>query len=112
MKTGESYKSAYVKDAGDLKRPAGLVKDVPPKVLAALLGEVSISVVDRPASDNGCDPGEPYQEVVLSYVTLEKTYDHKTGTVDGKPKRSDLDIGGFWVIKSTGEIERMRICTE
>jgi hypothetical protein len=112
MKGGGRYKGAYVKDAGELKNPTSALRGIPPKVIAALLGEVSISVVDKPAADNGCEPGEPYQEVSLSYVTLEKTFNDKTGAVDGKPQRSDLDIGGFWIMKSTGEIERMRICTE
>ena len=112
MKTGGRYKGAYVKDAGALKNPTSALKGLPPKVIAALLGEVSIAVADKPAAKNGCEPGEPYQEVTLSYVTLERTLNDTTGEVDGKPKRASLDVGGFWIMKSTGEIERMRICAE
>jgi hypothetical protein len=113
LNTGGRYKGAYVKDAGDLRLPLAVSKNVPLKALAALLGELSISVKDIAGKeDSPCEPQEPYQEITLSFVTLDKTFDEKTGNVDGKPRREELDIGGFWIIKSTGEILRMRICTE
>jgi hypothetical protein len=48
----------------------------------------------------------------MSIVTLDRTYNEKTETDGVKPRRVNLDIGGFWVIKRTGEIERMRVCAE
>ncbi len=50
--------------------------------------------------------------MTVSVATLDRTYNDKTNTDGTKARRLELDIGGFWVIKSTGEIERMRICTE
>jgi hypothetical protein len=112
LKAIKTYKAAYVKDAGALRLPPTLVKSVPPKVLAALLGELSIAVTDKPGGGNPCEPQEPYQDVSISVVTLDRTYNDKTGTDGARPRRHDLDIGGFWVIKRTGEIERMRVCAE
>jgi hypothetical protein len=108
----KAYKAAYVKDAGDLRLAPAFAKSVPPKVLAALLGELSIVVKDEPGGKNPCEPQEPYQDVSLSVVMVDHTYDDKTQTEGFKPRRTNLDIGGFWVIKRTGEIERMRVCAE
>jgi hypothetical protein len=112
LKATKGYKGAYVKDGGTLRLPPSLVKSVSPKVLAGLLGELSITATDRPGGSNPCEPQEPYQDVSLSVVTLDRTYNEKTETDGVKPRRVNLDIGGFWVIKRTGEIERMRVCTE
>jgi hypothetical protein len=112
LKATKGYKGAYLKDAGTLRLPPALAKSVSPKVLAALLGELSISTTDMPGGSNPCEPQEPYQDVSVSIVTLDRSYNDKTG-IDGlKPRRVNLDIGGFWVIKRTGEIERMRVCAE
>jgi hypothetical protein len=102
LKTIKTYKNAYVKDAGDLRVAPAFAKSVPPKVLTALLGELSVVVKDEPGGTNPCEPQEPYQDVSLSVVTTD----------GDKPRRVDLDVGGFWVIKRTGAIERMRACTE
>src|SRR5262249_41880750 len=112
LKAIETFKTAYVKDAGTLRVAAGLAKSVPPKVLTALLGELSVVVTENPGGANPCEPQEPYQDVSLSVVTLDRTYDAKTETEGVKPRRREIDIGGFRVIKRTGEVERMRICTE
>jgi hypothetical protein len=112
LKTTKTYKTAYVKEAGTLRLAAVLGTSAPPKVLAALLGELSVVVTDKPGGTNPCEPQEPYQDVALSVVTLDRTYDAKTSEEGFKARRTDLDIGGFWVIKRTGEIERMRVCTE
>jgi hypothetical protein len=92
--------------------PPTLVKSIPPNVLAALLGELSITATDMPGGGNPCEPQEPYQDVSISVMTLDRTYNEKTETDGVKPRRVNLDIGGFWVIKRTGEIERMRVCAE
>jgi hypothetical protein len=112
LKAIKTYKTAYLKDAGTLRLGPAFAKSVPPKVLAALLGELSIVVTDRPGANNPCEPQEPYQDVSVSVVTIDRTYDEKTETDGFKPRRAELDIGGFRVIKRTGEIERMRICAE
>jgi hypothetical protein len=105
-------RSAYVKDAGALRLPAALTRSVPPALLAALLGELSIKVKDRPGGENPCEPDEPYQELLVSIVTEEHTYDQKTGKDGTKPSRVTLDLGSFSLIKRTGEVQRMRICLE
>jgi len=112
LKAIKTYKAAYVKDAGKLRLGPVVAKSVSPKVLAALLGELSVVVTDRPGGGNPCEPQEPYQEVSVSVVTVDRTYDDKAGIEGFKPRRLELDIGGFWVIKRTGEIDRMRICAE
>jgi hypothetical protein len=112
LKVIKTYKTAYVKDAGTLRVPTAFAKSVPPKVLAALLGELSVVVTDRPGGANPCEPQEPFQEVEVSVVSLERT-GHPDTEVEGfKARRVNLDIGGFRVIKRTGEIERMRLCAE
>jgi hypothetical protein len=108
----KTYKSAYVKEGGTVRIPPALANSIPPKVLAALLGELSVVVTDRPGATNPCEPQEPYQEVTLSVVTLDRTIDPKTDADGFKARRVALEIGGFSVIKRTGEVERMRICAE
>lgn len=112
LKVIKTYKTAYVKDAGTLRVPLTVARSVQPKVLAALLGELSVVVTDRPRGTNPCEPQEPYQEVSVSVVSLDRTANPKSDLEGFKARRVDLDIGGFWVIKRTGEIERMRLCAE
>jgi len=112
LKAIKTYKTAYVKDAGVLRIAPALGHWASPKVLAALLGELSVVVSEKPGGTDPCEPQEPYQEVALTIVTLDHGIDPKTEADTFKPRRVDLDIGGFWIIKRTGEIERMRICAE
>jgi len=112
LKAIKTYKAAYVKEGGTVRIAPALANSVSPKVLSALLGELSVVVTDRPGATNPCEPQEPYQEVSLSVVTLDRTVDPKTDADGFKPRRVNLDIGGFRVIKRTGEFERMRICAE
>jgi hypothetical protein len=112
LNKSKTYRAAYVKEAGTLRLPPTVAKSVPPKVLAALLGELSIAVTDKPGGSNPCEPQEPYQDVTVSVATLDRTYNDKTSAEGFKPRRLEIDLGGFWVIKSTGEIERMRLCAE
>jgi hypothetical protein len=112
LKANKAYKAAYVKDAGVLRLPPTLTNAVPPKVLAALLGELSVMVTDRPGGANPCEPQEPYQDVSVSVVTLDRKYNETTETEGVTPRRLKLDLGGFWIIKRTGEVERMRVCAE
>jgi hypothetical protein len=112
LKAIKTYKAAYVKDAGTLRVAPAFAKSIPPKVLTALLGELSVVVTEKRGGSNPCEPQEPYQDVSLSVATVDRTYDEKTETDGFKPRRLAVDIGGFWVIKRTGEIERMRVCAE
>jgi hypothetical protein len=112
LKAIKTYKTAYVKDAGALRVAPALARSVPPKILTALLGELSVEVTDRAGGSNPCEPQEPYQSVSVSVVTVDRTYSKAKDTEGFKPRRVDLDIGGFWVIKRTGEVERMRVCAE
>jgi len=112
LKAIKTYKAAYVKDAGALRVAPVLARSVPPKILTALLGELSVEVTDRPGGTNPCEPQEPYQSVSVSAVTVDRTYNKAKDAEGFKARRIDLDIGGFWVIKRTGEVERMRVCAE
>jgi hypothetical protein len=38
--------------------------------------------------------------------------DAKSDKAGFRPQWVDIGLGGFWIIKRTGEIERMRIYTE
>ena len=54
----------------------------------------------------------PYKQISLSYVTVARDYDENNDRVIKKPDEIDLDVGAFREIKSSGEVDRMRICTE
>jgi hypothetical protein len=69
-------------------------------------------VTDRPGGTNPCEPQKAYQDAEVSVVSLDRTAAPKTEADEFKPRRVNLDIGGFWVIKRTGEIQRMRLCAE
>jgi len=107
-----SYPGAYVKDAGTLQLPANLAGAVSPSVVAALLGELSITTQDMPGGANPCEPQEPYQRVSVTRVTLDRAPDPMADPGGTTPRRVEIDLGGFWVLKRTGEIDRMRICLE
>jgi hypothetical protein len=111
LKKSKKYKSAYVRDGGVL-RLVGDALGMPSKVLAALLGELSVDIKDMPGGANPCEPGEPYQDISLSFMTLDRTRNPISEAEGFKPRRAAIDIGGFWIIKRTGEIERMRVCAE
>lgn len=112
LKKIETYRAAYVKNAGTLQLNANLAHSVSPEVLVALLGELSITVKDMPGGGNPCEPNEPYQDVSISVVTLDRTGSLDSEKEGFEPRRVRLDIGALRVIKRTGEIERMRLCAE
>jgi hypothetical protein len=64
------------------------------------------------ASDRWCWLTDRDVLEIPRLVTLDRTYNDQTQTDGVKARRVNLDIGGFWVIKRTGEIERMRVCAE
>ncbi len=109
---GSSYEHAYVKDGGNSRLPTSLTNGVPPALVAALLGEISIEIEEHAGGANPCEPQEPYQSVALSYAGVVRRYDATTDQYPIVASRVPIDIGSFWVIKRTGEIDRMRACFE
>lgn len=109
LPAGGMYREAYVKDAGKLQLSAALAGNTPSGVLAALLGELTVTLEERPGGEHPCEPEEPYLEATLSYVSVSR------GGEDGRTLESvvkPLDIGQLAIIKRTGEVQRMRICLE
>ena len=102
---------AYAKDAGAPLVPM-LGGNLDGPVVAALLGELSVDVSRHPGARNPCEPQEPYRELTLTWAGIEPGVDPSTGARVMNPKRQVVPFGGFWVIESTGAIERMRVCLE
>jgi hypothetical protein len=78
-------------------------------VFTALLGELTVDVEDRPGSTSPCEPQEPYQRVEVGVVGLGLAKGEE-GALEAVPQ--PLPLGGFFVIKRTGEVQRLRICVE
>ena len=113
LRQSGSFKEIYVRDVGKLRLPLNLGSpDATPAILAALLGELAVEVTDHPGSMNPCEPQEPYQAITLSHVRLNRRWNAAAEKEVIEPIRQTIDLGGFWVLKSTGEIQRMRICAE
>lgn len=113
LQSYSNFKSSYVRDAGNLNIEIKIGnKAINPQVLAALLGELRIDVTENAGGSNPCEPQGPYSSISLSYVTAERGIDEKKNKETEQPKDVKLEIGGFWQMKDTGEIGRMRICTE
>lgn len=110
LQSSTSHRGAFVKDAGKLNL-AGLTPSGPlTAVVQALIGEIQVRLVEQPGGSNPCEPQEPYLDVELTIMTAEgRPTSHG---VDAAPKPRTLDLDGFWIIKRTGEIDRMRICLE
>ncbi len=113
LRSGGGYPGVYLKDAGKPRLGGNLGSaSLRPQLLAALLGELSVEVTDRPGGENPCEPQEPYQEVQISFIDLTRTMDASSNTVREATQRRDVDAAAFWIIKRTGEIDRMRACFE
>jgi len=110
---GGRYPGSYVKNAGKTNITVKLGnKNLSPQMLTALFGEISIHVSEEKGAENPCQPQEPYYDIAITHVGLARKYNQKTEQEYREPVRKDIDMGGFWQIKSTGEISRMRICAE
>lgn len=110
---GGRYPGSYVKNAGTINIEVKTGnKALSPQMVAALLGEIRIDIQDENGGSHPCEPQEPYKQLSLSYVTIERKLDEKKDQVLYKPAEVELEVGAFREIKSTGEIERMRICAE
>ncbi len=111
--SGGDYSGAYVKDAGKPRLGGNLgSSSLRPQLLAALLGELSVDVKDHPGGGNPCEPPEAYQEVQISFVDLTRTVEDSSNKAREGTQRRVVDVGAFWIIKRTGEIDRMRQCFE
>ena len=107
------HTDAYIKDAGSpLALPALGSPALDARLMAALLGELSVEVTRHRGAGNPCEPQEPYRAVTLSWTTVGRTYDPATGEIGRAAERQAIDIGGFWILESSGEIDRMRVCME
>jgi len=110
---GGKYPESYVKNAGAINIEVKIGnRALTPQMLAALLGEIRINVKESAGASNPCEPQEPYKELSLSYVTIERGDGGRTNQPLFKPKEVELEVGAFWEIKSTGQIDRMRVCAE
>lgn len=110
---GGGYRGSYVKNAETINIQVKIGdKALSPQMLAAIFGELKIDVTEHKGGSNPCEPQEPYKALSFSYVTIVRDYDEKKGTVLFHPRDVPVDIGAFREIKSTGEIDRMRICAE
>ena len=107
------YPGSYVKNAGSITIQVNLGnKALSPQMIAALLGELRIDVLESKGGSHPCEPQEPYKQISLSFVSIARDYDKKNDKVIKKPDEVELEIGAFREIKSTGEVDRMRICSE
>jgi hypothetical protein len=98
---------AYVKDAGAIRIGALFGGSSTPAIAAALLGELQVTLTERPGGADGCEPQEPYVQVQLSVMSLLATEDRKV-----KGVHRNIDLGSVTVIKRAGEIRHMRLCLE
>jgi len=108
LKGGENYKSAYIKNAGELiisEKISGT--NIKPVIIAAMLGEIKIEIKKHRGGNGACVPQEPYNEIELSFISLNRSMSGKFTSVKRR-----VNIGGFWQIIRTGQIERMRVCAE
>ena len=112
MKSGK-YRGSYVKNAEMINIQVKIGnKALSPQMLAAILGELRIEVTEHKGSSNPCEPQEPYKGLSFSYVTIARGYDEKKEELLFSPQDVPIEVGAFWEIKSTGEINRMRVCAE
>jgi hypothetical protein len=103
---------AHVREGGECRLPLHLGGGtVPRAVFTALLGELTVAVQDRPGSTSPCEPQEPYQRVDVGIMNLGPTKTEGDAATL-KAIEVPLPLGGFFVIKRTGEIQRLRICME
>lgn len=113
LRKGGMYPGSYVRNAGSINIAINVGnKALSPQMLAALLGELRIDISENKGGSNPCEPQEPYKLISLSYVTVARGYDEKKDKETYQPKDVELDVGAFWEIKKSGEVDRMRICTE
>lgn len=112
MESGK-YRGSYVKNAETINIQVKTGnRAISPQMIAAILGEFRIDVIEHKGGSNPCEPQEPYKGLTFSYVTLARGYDEKKDKLSFNPQDIPIEVGAFWEIKSTGEIDRMRTCAE
>lgn len=110
---GGRYPGSYVKNAGTITIEVKIGnKAISPQMIAALLGEIRIEVREDKGGEHPCEPQEPYKDLTLSHVTIERAFDEKKDQTIFKAQEVELEVGAFREIKRTGQIERMRVCAE
>jgi hypothetical protein len=109
---GGGYPGAYLGNAGEIQLPAGLNDEVPPAMIAALLGELGFEVEARPGGENPCEPQQPYHRVELAWLSPSRVIDPQANEVIRSVRRRQVPFGGFWWIDATGSVEHMRTCSE
>jgi hypothetical protein len=107
LQSDKRYPGAYVKDAGEIRISALFGGKSTPAIAAALLGELHVTLTEHPGGANPCVPQDPYVDVQLSFMSLERNAD---GT--GQAVLRKIDLGSLTIIKRTGEIQHMRVCWE
>lgn len=105
---------AYVRVSdGPSAALTALADELPSAVMAAVLGEIRIVLLDREGAQNPCAPQEPYQEIQLWHSTPKREWggeDLTESKVRAIP--TEINVGGFWYIPRTGSIDQIRICGE
>lgn len=113
LKRMDRYKDSYVKNAGTINISVRTGnKEISPHIIAALLGEIRVDINNEKGASNPCEPQEPYSYVSLSFYTIKRDWDKKKEEILRIPDEITIDMGATRVIKSTGAVERMRICAE
>jgi|TARA_B100001971_G_scaffold167822_1_gene159066 hypothetical protein len=109
---GGRYKDSYIKNAGNVDLKAGLnAAGIHPALLVSLLGELNILQTQEKGARHPCEPQEAYSRTEIRFYSVKRGWYDEEG-LPFKPEKKHVDIGGFWVIKNSGEIDRMRICAE
>ena len=103
----KGYPGAYMKDAGSIRITTLFGRNSPPVIAAALLGELSVTLIEKGGGGNPCEPQEPYVDIQLSFVSVEPM-----GNGNTEPVRREIDFGSLTLINRTGEIQHMRVCLE
>ena len=115
----ESYFGSYIKDAGKLQiketheMKSNLGNNIPVALLQAIMfGEIGFDIKEEKGAANPCEPQEPYIIISPKKHKIEGSVDENTGKVTYKPIEETLNIGPFFYIKRTGEIDVLRGCSE
>ncbi len=112
LQTYLGYPDAYLRNAGEIRLPAGLSDEVPPAMIAALLGELRFGVEAHPGAENPCEPQQPYHRVELEWLAPGRGFDPQTDEAILTVGLRKVPFGGFWWIDATGVVQHMRACLE
>ena len=113
-KYGAWSAARVVSGGGPSNHLKAIAGDVPPEVVAALLGELRIGLTEHVPDGGLCAPDEPYQSISLSYKSYARqpVEDGLPGETRNVPWERPLDIGHFTRVVRSGELSRLRVCRE